>query len=301
MTSTADSGEETVVYDLDPACTLEDVSEGNYYHATVNGVVDYGVFVDLSESVSGLAHESNYEGSYEVGDDLVVELTEIRENGDLSFDPVDLDDWETVAVGHDYDIADAGELGDAIGETVHLEGEVVQIKQTGGPTIFHVSDETGVIPCAAFEEAGVRAYPEVEIDDVIRVTGTVDERDNALQVEVENLDVLTDDEAEDVRERLESALEERARPHETEPLVEWPALTQMFPDLEEVATQLRRTVLESRPIRVRHHADGDGMCASIPVQYALERFIRRPTKTPRPSATCSSVSPRRPPSTRWRK
>jgi RecJ-like exonuclease len=32
-------------------------------------------------------------------------------------------------------------------------------------------------------------------------------------------------------------------------------------------------VLEGRPIRVRHHADGDGMCAALPVEYALERFI----------------------------
>ncbi len=279
MTASADSGE-VVVYDLDPDCTLEDVSEGNYYHATVNGVVDYGVFVDLSDSVSGLAHESNYEGSYEVGDDLVVKLTEIRENGDLSFEPTDLDDYETVEVGHDYDISDAGELSDAVGETVHLEGEVVQIKQTGGPTIFHVSDETGVVPCAAFEEAGVRAYPEVEIDDVVRVTGQVDERDNSLQVEVDSLDVLTDGDADDVRERLSAALDERAEPHDTEPLVEWPALTQMFPDLEEVARQLRRTVLESRPIRVRHHADGDGMCASIPVQYALEQFIQETHQDP---------------------
>ncbi|NHN58371.1 MULTISPECIES: DHH family phosphoesterase [Halorussus] len=281
MASTDTSGEaDTVVYDLDPDCTLEDVEEGNYYHATVNGVVDYGVFVDLSQSVSGLAHESNYEGSYEVGDDLVVELTEILENGDLSFDPVELDEYETVAVDHDYDVSDAGELGDAVGDTVHLEGEVVQIKQTGGPTIFHVSDETGVVPCAAFEEAGVRAYPDVEIDDVVRITGLVEERDNSLQVEVDNLDVLTEDDAADVRERLEAALEERAEPHETEPLVEWPALTQMFPDLEKVAKQLRRTVLESRPIRVRHHADGDGMCASIPVQYALERFIEDTHQNP---------------------
>ncbi|MFC6725704.1 DHH family phosphoesterase, partial [Halobium palmae] len=32
--------------------------------------------------------------------------------------------------------------------------------------------------------------------------------------------------------------------------------------------------LDGRPIRVRHHADGDGMCAAIPVQHALENFIR---------------------------
>jgi RecJ-like exonuclease len=282
MTATdePDSGGSPVVYDLDSDCTVEDVETGQRYHATVNGVVDYGVFVDLSDSVSGLAHESTYDGSYAVGDDLVVELTEIRENGDLSFEPVELDDYETVAVAHDYDLSEAGELGDQLGETVHLEGEVVQIKQTGGPTIFHVSDETGVIPCAAFEDAGVRAYPEVEIDDVVRVTGMVEERDNALQVEVDSLDVLEGEEAEDVHDRLAAAFEERAEPHDVEPLVEWPALTQMFPDLEEVAKQLRRTVLESRPIRVRHHADGDGMCASIPVQLALEKFIEETHQDP---------------------
>ena len=269
-----------MVYDLDPACTLSDVEPDNYYHATVNGVVDYGVFVDISESVSGLAHESTYDGSYEVGEDLVVELTEIRENGDLSFEPVDLDDYETVEVEHEYDITPTGDLTDLIGETVHLEGEVVQIKQTGGPTIFHLSDETGVVPCAAFEEAGVRAYPEVEIGDVTRVTGGVEERDNALQVEVDSLDVLTGEKADEVGQRLAAALEERAEPHEVEPLIEWPALTQMFPNLEEVAKQLRRTVLESRPIRVRHHADGDGMCASIPVQLALERFIEETHQDP---------------------
>jgi len=278
--SDSDAEGDAVVYDLDPACTVSDVETGSYYRATVNGVVDYGAFVDLSDSVSGLVHESTYDGSYAVGDELVVELTEIRENGDLSFEPVDVDDYETVAVEHDYDIADAGELAERVGDTVHLEGEVVQIKQTGGPTIFHLSDETGVIPCAAFEEAGVRAYPEVEIEDVIRVTGVVDERDDGLQVEVENLDALAGEDAEAVERRLADALDARAEPEETEPLVEWPALTQLFPDLREVAAQLRRTVLESRPIRVRHHADGDGMCASIPVQYALERFIEETHQDP---------------------
>lgn len=274
MTSSTDTDAgSVVVYDLDADCTLSDVEVDNYYHATVNGVVDYGVFVDLSDSVSGLLHESTYDGSYSVDDELLVELTEIRENGDLSFSPFEGDDYETVAVSHEYEITGTDELSDMVDETVHLEGEIVQIKQTGGPTIFHVSDEEGVIPCAAFEEAGVRAYPEVEIDDVVRVTGLVEERDNALQVEVEELDVLEGDEAEEVESRLAEALEARAEPNEIEPLVDWPALGKMIPGLEEVAKQLRKTVLESRPIRVRHHADGDGMCASIPVQLALERFI----------------------------
>ena len=276
----ADGSEVPVVYDLDADCTLSDVAEGNRYRAEVNGVVDYGIFVDISDTVSGLVHESNLSSDYQVGDELVVELTEIRENGDISFDTLDVDDYETESVDHDYEVADTGTLGDAVGESVHVEGEVVQIKQTGGPTIFHVSDETGVVPCAAFEEAGVRAHPDIDIGDLVHIAGVVEEREESLQVEVASLDRLEGDEATEVRNRLEEALERRAEPHDVEPLVEWPALEQMFPDLREIAKQLRKTVLESRPIRVRHHADGDGMCASIPVELALRKFIEQTHQDP---------------------
>ncbi|WP_433624336.1 DHH family phosphoesterase [Halomicrococcus sp. NG-SE-24] len=276
----ADGSDTPVVYDLDADCTLSDVSEENRYHAEVNGVVDYGVFVDISDSVSGLVHESNLSGKFDVGDELVVELVEIRENGDLSFDTADLDEYETVPVAHDYEVSDTGALAERVGESVHVEGEVVQIKQTGGPTIFHVSDETGVVPCAAFEEAGVRAHPDIDIGDLVHITGVVEEREESLQVEVNSLDRLEGDDAADVRQRLDEALEQRAEPHDVEPLVEWPALEQMFPDLREIAKQLRRTVLESRPIRVRHHADGDGMCASIPVELALRKFIEQTHQDP---------------------
>jgi RecJ-like exonuclease len=269
-----------VVYRLDPACTTDDIAEGEYYHAEVNGVVNYGAFVDLSRHVSGLVHESTTERSFEVGDELIVELTAVRENGDLSFAPADLVDYETVERGHEYEVAEADALADAVGEDVHVEGEVVQIKQTGGPTIFQVRDETGVVPCTAFEEAGVRAHPDVELGDLVHVEGTVERREDAVQVEIDHLEVLDGDDADEVADRLDAALEERAEPHDVEPLVEWDALESLFPDLRRVATRLRRTVLESRPIRVRHHADGDGMCASVPVQLALEQFIEETHEDP---------------------
>ncbi|MFB6072775.1 MAG: DHH family phosphoesterase [Halobacterium sp.] len=274
--ATADDRADTpVVIDLHSSCTRQDVSTGEYYHATVNGVVDYGVFVDLSENVSGLVHESTFDGGedFDVGDETVVHLTEIRENGDLSFELADLADYETVEREHAYERTAADVVGDRVGETVHVEGEVVQIKQTAGPTIFRVRDETSAVPCTAFEEAGVRAHPDVELGDIVHVAGEVEERDGTYQVEVESLDVLADEEAADVVHRLDAALTEQADPVETEPLVDWPALEAMLPELRSVARTLRRAVLEGRPIRMRHHADGDGMCASVPVQYALTQFI----------------------------
>ncbi len=268
----SDDGD-SVVYDLDSDCTAEDVDHDTPYLATINGIVDYGVFVDLAPGVSGLVHESVLEGTYAVGDELVVELETVRDNGDLAFEPVDIDEYTVEPVSHEFSLTGTDRLEANVGEQIHLEGNVVQVKQTGGPTIFHVSDEYGVVPCAAFEEAGVRAYPTIEVGDVVRVTGTPEHRDNSLQIEVDGLSMLEGEDAEEARERLETALESRAEPHDVEPLIDWPAFEKLRPNLREVATLLRRTVLEGRPIRVRHHADGDGMCAAVPVQIALQRFI----------------------------
>jgi len=264
-----DSG--TTVYDLADNCDMEHVSAGELYIGTVNGVVEYGVFVDLSAEVSGLVHESNLHGSYEVGDELVVELDEVRDNGDVAFAEVDVGEYDRQRV--EPDTHDVAALADAIGESVTLEGSVVQIKQTGGPTIFQLRDATGIAACAAFEAGGVRAYPSVGLDDVVRIEGRVETRDGSVQVEVSDLTVLDDERATAVREAQADALAEVAKPHEVDPLVEWPALEKLWPDLEAVATRLRRAVLDGRPVRMRHHADGDGICASVPVQVALERFI----------------------------
>ncbi|GGM66651.1 RecJ-like exonuclease [Halarchaeum rubridurum] len=271
-----------VVYRLAPECTVEAIDVGERYTATVNGVVDYGVFVDLSENVSGLLHESVLpaEADYEVGDDLVVALTEIRENGDLGFELYEGDDYTVEERAFAYDRAAAGALTGRVGDVVHVEGEIVQIKQTGGPTVFRLRDESGTVPCTAFEEAGVRAYPEIEIGDVVHVTGEVEEREGAVQVEIDALETLDEGTAEHVRARLDASTAERATPADVDPLVDWPAMRELYPDLERVARRLRRTVLESRPIRMRHHADGDGMCASVPVQLALERFIERTHEDP---------------------
>ncbi|MFP9059311.1 DHH family phosphoesterase [Natrialbaceae archaeon A-chndr2] len=272
-----EDGDVSVVYDLAADCTASDVEPDTPYLAEINGIVEYGVFVDLSDTVSGLVHESVLEGTFRVGQELVVELEEVRDNGDMAFQPVDIDleddEYTLEPVDHEYPLTGTDRLEANVGEQIHLEGEIVQVKQTGGPTIFHIADEDGVVPCAAFEEAGVRAYPSLEVGDVVRVTGTPENREGSVQIEVDGLSTLEGDDARDARDRLEAALEERAQPHDVEPLIEWPAFEKLRDNLREVATLLRRTVLEGRPIRVRHHADGDGMCAAVPVQLALENFI----------------------------
>jgi RecJ-like exonuclease len=267
----SDADSRPVVYDLAPACTLDETEPDQNYHAVVNGVVEYGIFVDVSDEVSGLVHESNLDRTYEVGDRLIVHLDEVKDNGDIAFSPVSLDEYQTVAIDHEPEITPIADL-DA-GDSATVEGTVVQIKQTGGPTVFRICDESGIVSAAAFQEAGVRAFPKVELDDVVRVDGTAETHEGTLQLEIDSLKRLSGDAEAAVRERLDAAFDERAQPNDVDPLVEWDAFEKLRDDLRDVARLLRRTVIEGRPIRVRHHADGDGMCASVPVQLALENYI----------------------------
>ena len=274
MTDRAAESTDEVVYDLAADCTVDDLEVDGLYHATVDGVVEYGVFVQLADDLSGLVHDSKLPAGadHSVGDEVVVRLLEIRENGDLAFAAVEPAGRPTEVVVHVPTITDVADL--EAGEEATVEGEVVQIKQTSGPTVLRVRDVTGIVACAAFEEAGVRAYPDLRLDDVVRVTGTVGDHDGGRQLEVADVTHLEGAVATEVRERIEAAVTERAEPADVGPLVEWPAFEPVREDLREVARLLRRTVLEGRPIRVRHHADGDGMCAALPVQLALENFIR---------------------------
>ncbi|MDZ7702079.1 MAG: DHH family phosphoesterase [Halobacteriales archaeon] len=269
----APADDRPVVYELADDCTADDLEEGARYHGTVDGVVNYGVFVQLADDVSGLVHESVLETDHEVGDELVVELTEIRANGDLSFVPADPGEYAVEAVEHEYDVTPVDGIDEREGEVVHLDGRLVQIKQTGGPTLFHVADGTGVVPCAAFERAGVRAYPEFETGDLVHVVGRVEDTGHGRQVEADAVTALEGDALEAATDRYDENLAEAAAPADIDPLVDWEPMAQLWDDLEAVAERLRRAVLEGQPVVIRHHADTDGIAAGVALEAALESFI----------------------------
>ena len=165
-------------------------------------------------------------------------------------------------------------LGDRVGETVRIEGEVVGARQTGGPTVFEIRDETAVVDCAAFVEAGVRAYPEVDEGDVVRLDGEVELRRGEFQVETEALSALDSDERDAVERRLADALAAKARPDAVESLAGEPGVEAVTDQLADAAEAIRGAVLESRPIVVRHAATADGYVAGAAIERAVLPLIR---------------------------
>ncbi len=165
-------------------------------------------------------------------------------------------------------------LADRVGDEVRVEAEVTRVRQTSGPTVFGLEDETGTVDAAAFVEAGVRAYPEVETGDAVRLDGEVERRRGELQVETEELVVLSGGEAGAVAERRSAALTDRARPDAAEPLADHPPAVALSTDVREAATAVRRAVFEGRPVVVRHAATADGHVAGAAIERAVLPLVR---------------------------
>ncbi|WP_281193430.1 DHH family phosphoesterase [Halorubrum sp. F4] len=227
--------------------------------------------------------EADTDGTVEAGttadetptDETVVEgVADASDASENVRDDVNAESEAESAPDAEYERVDVETLPDRVGETVRLEGEVVSTHQTGGPTIFELRDATGVVDAAAFVEPGVRAYPEVEVGDAIRIDGEVERRRGDIQVETEALVILDGEDAETVRRRLAEALAAKARPEGLQPLAGDGAVAELGEGLLDAAEAVRRAVLESRPIVVRHPATADGYVAGAAVERAVLPLIR---------------------------
>ncbi|MFA7197676.1 MAG: DHH family phosphoesterase [Methanoculleus sp.] len=265
---------DTIVYRLGATCTLDEVEEGKTYLGRVQGFAPFGVFVQLNERVKGLVHKSNVKVQHEERDPIIVHVLQIRNNGNIDLEEVTPTVYQTQDVTRQMTTVLLADIGKKIGRTVLIEGEVAQIKQTSGPTIFTVVDESGTASAAAFIEAGVRAYPEVNLGDLVALTGEVMQRNNQLQIEARSMTVLAPEDAARVRGRIDAALEKRAEPSDLPFLVESEILEALRPQMRQVAKEIRKAVLTARPIILRHHADADGICAAVAIEQAVTALLR---------------------------
>lgn len=272
-------GKKPVVYVLSPSCQIEDLEIGSDYEGVITRTEKYGFFVSLSNSVYGLLRTRN--PKEKVGDRVVVKIAEIKPHKgkmdvDLSYSKTKYgNNYEKITVKRNVKrtkIADLSE--DNLGRNIAIQGEIIQIQQTSGPTIFTVRDETDITWAAAFNEPGVRMYPELEVEDVVEILGEISLHSGKIQIESESIEKLDEDEENNLRELIEASIDEKARPDDTSVMIESEILEKLKPKLAEAAKAIRRSILDGRSILVRHHADADGICAGVAVEQAVLPILR---------------------------
>jgi len=256
-----ESDSDIIVYRLAAGCDLSDVEEGKTYLGKVQGFATFGMFVQLNDRIKGLVHKTSVKAEHKEKDSVLVRVRQIRPNGNIDLEEMLIQVYQVQQIERKSTTVKIADLQAKQGKTVAIEGEVAQIKQTSGPTIFTIVDESGTQNVAAFIEAGVRAYPEIELNMVVKVIGEVMMRNNQLQIEADAVSALAGDEEGAVRARIEQALDARAEPENIKPLVKSDVLDALMPEMRKVAKIIRKAIFTAQPIILRHHADADGICS----------------------------------------
>lgn len=262
-------------YRLSNSCGLEDVRINRVYLGKVSSVTDIGVFVNLNKRLRGLIHRK-YIGKFNFEEDgeILVQVSGIGVNGEINLKPVKMDSFAVIEVSKDVKRVEIPQLESYVGKMVEVRGMVTHIRVTGGPTIFTLLDGRASVQAAAFE-GGERAYPEIRVDDVVKVIGIVKRRETKLQVEVLEMEKLLGEEAYEIRKTIQSEVEKACEPEFKGFLVESEVLQSLKDEMLRVAKELKKAVYESRPIIIRHHWDADGTCGGVALEKALVDLVER--------------------------
>lgn len=263
---------EREVYVLDPLCEMSDIDRDSLYKGKITRVEKYGVFVTLNNNVWGLMRCNT--SNYKVGDEVITRITSIKSRErKIDMAPARVNNYKIIKLTKSIERSTIDELEGKMGDLVRIDGEVLQVQQTSGPTIFTITDETGVTAVAAFAEAGVRAYPDVYVGDYVEIIGDVNQHDGKTQIENQSLTKLEGQRQDKLKSLIDEALNKRAEPEDVDFLVKSDVLNRLRPKMREAAQKIRRAILDGRSILVRHHADADGICAGVAMEKALIPLI----------------------------
>ena len=131
----------------------------------------------------------------------------------------------------------------------------------------------GTAEIAAFDKAGERAYPEIDVGDAVQVLGDVNEHGGKTQIESQSILKLDEENSIKLHKLIDDALNKRAEPNDVDFLVQSDVLNRLKPKMREVAQKIRRAILDGRTVLLRHHNDADGICSGVAMEKAIVPLI----------------------------
>jgi RecJ-like exonuclease len=165
-----------------------------------------------------------------------------------------------------YQIKD---ITNATNEKISILVKINKVVQTGGPTIFGVSDGTGILSLKGFVGPGGRAFPEIEEGDVVTAVISIVEFRGELEGDISKINKV---DKKQMDKFLESSRKIELKRAEITPpnfLIKSIILDKLKQKFVEAATEIRLAIIQGRPIIVRHHNDCDGYSSG----FALEKAI----------------------------
>ena len=262
------------VYVIDSLCEMRDIDKDKLYRGKITRIEKYGAFVTLNDNVWGLMRCDV--SNYKVGDEVIVFVTFIKSReGKIDFAPAQIGEYNIKRLTKTLPRTLISKLEENKGKIVRIDGMVQQVQQTSGPTIFMISDESGTTEVAAFDKAGERSYPDINVDDVVQVVGEVNEHSGKTQIEASSMMKVDEENWWKLYYLIDDALNKRAKPQDVDFLVKSDILNRLKPKMFEAAQKIRRAILDGRTILLRHHNDADGICSGVAMEKAIIPLIKQ--------------------------
>lgn len=156
-----------------------------------------------------------------------------------------------------------------IRKSVIVEGCIEKVMQTGGPTVFDLTDGTGNLSLKGFIAPGERAYPNIDAGDCVVAVVRIDEFNGEIEGNIDKIEKKTGEARKVLMQSIEQKQRTKAKVTQDSFMVNDKILTKLKDRIVKAAEEIRLAVIQSRPIIVRHHNDCDGYSAG----FALERAI----------------------------
>ena len=171
--------------------------------------------------------------------------------------------------------------GKFLKKQIVVVGLIEKVTQTGGPTVFELSDGTGNFLLKGFIAPGERAFPEIDMGDYVSAIVKVEEFNGEIEGSVIKISKKVGQDREQMMKVIEDKQRERARVVTTDFMSKSDILEKMRDSIVKAATEIRLAVIQNRPIIVRHHNDTDGYCSGFALQKAIVPLIEKQHTAPK--------------------
>ncbi len=160
-----------------------------------------------------------------------------------------------------------------------VRAKITGVRQTAGPTIFFLQDETASIKAAAFAGKGKRAYPHIEKDDFVKAQIVIQiNKENERSFVIQAMEKLSEKEIKELAELMEKAKEEQIKIEEFDFFVRSEVYEKLRPYFEKTALEILRSINAGKPVFIRHHNDIDGYLSAMLLERAIN-IVCEATKT----------------------
>ncbi|MFA5080800.1 MAG: hypothetical protein WC472_04250 [Candidatus Paceibacterota bacterium] len=129
-----------------------------------------------------------------------------------------------------------------------------------GPVIFTVSDGYGMADAVIKDSS-------FDLNDVVEISGFVNERAGKIQIEIERIKESKAD--------FDLIIKKNSEPQNTSFSIDSERLEKLRPYFYNISKRIREAVLENQPIAIRHHSDSDGINAGLAIEHSCRLLMEK--------------------------